>query len=62
MDKTYKVTDKKGILVAGERIPEGEKLTGLQITAAQVRAFLRFNQIEEAKAPAKKQDKAPAKK
>ena len=44
---TYKVTDPKGILIGGERFKKGEDLPK-SATSSQVKAYLRFNQIEEA--------------
>lgn len=55
----YKITDPKGVLVDGERYKQGKRLPANTPTS-QVRAFLRFKQVEELK-PSKEPAPQPSK-
>ena len=45
---TYQITDPKGVLVDGKNCPEGSILPATA-TTSQIKAFLRFGQVEVVK-------------
>lgn len=58
MSKLYKVIDENGVVVGGKNYKKGAQLPPAKTTTAQIRAFLRFKQIEETqvKTAPKKED------